>query len=102
MKLLKKKKYFQCRDNSFYTEFTKKEIADMIDPFDFNTIRPFLKKMDYGAWETEYNRYVDFAIHSGQNPKIAIYKFISFMRLAVPRQWGYDEWEEFIRDPNRL
>lgn len=50
MKLFKKKKYFQCRDNSFYTEFTKKEIADMIDPFDFNTIRPFLKKMDYGAW----------------------------------------------------
>ena len=64
MKLFKKKKYFQCRDNSFYTEFTKKEIADMIDPFDFNTVRPFLKKMDYGAWETEYNRYVDFAIHS--------------------------------------
>ena len=32
-KSVKKKKYFQCRDNSFYTEFTKKEIADMFGKY---------------------------------------------------------------------
>ncbi len=97
-----RKKYFKCRDGSLYTEFTKKEIADMINPFDFNTVRPFLKKMDYGAWETEYNRYVDYAIHSDKDPKKAIYRFISFMRLTIPSQWGYKEWEKFLQDSNRL
>ena len=90
------KEYFKCRDGSLYTKYTKKEISDLIDPFDFNTIRPFLKEMDIAAWEDWYYEHLDFYLKNKiiSEPKKMIYRYMGFMKLAVPRQWGYNDWEE--------
>jgi hypothetical protein len=50
-----KKKYFKCRDGSLYTKYTKEEICNLIDPYSFDTIEPFLQEMDYPAiYDEEY------------------------------------------------
>ena len=83
--------YFKCRDGSLYTKYTKEEISDLINPFDFNTVKPFLKEMDYMAWEKQYFNLLEYSTLS--HPKKIIYKYISWANLKVPKQFGYEDWE---------
>lgn len=53
--MMMKKKYFKCRDGSLYTKYTKEEIYNLIDPYNFDTIEPFLQEMDYPAFYKEYS-----------------------------------------------
>ena len=53
------KKYYKCRDNSYYTKYTKMKSLIPIDINDFSTIKPFLKEMDYYACETIYLKRLD-------------------------------------------
>lgn len=85
------KLYFKSRDNSYYTKYTKEQIYNLIDYKDFNTILPFLKDMDYAPWEAKYYQYVQYNEDHGYNPQKALGRFIAFMRLAVPRQYGYND-----------
>ena len=86
-----KKKYFQCRDKSLYTKYTKEELYNLIDPYDFDTIKPFLKEMDYLAYEEEYFNLLKYS--KLKEPKRVLGKYIAWANLAVPRQWGYEDWE---------
>ena len=86
-----KKKYFQCRDKSFYTKHTKEELCNLIDPYDFNTVKPFLKEMDYLAYEEEYFNLLKYS--KLKEPKYVLVRYIAWANLAVPRQWGYEDWE---------
>ena len=88
-------KYFKCRDNSYYTKFTKNAIYNLIDYKDFNTIKPFLKEMDYALWEKAYYHYVDISKKRGQRPESALGKYINRMRMASFKGFGYDTKFEF-------
>lgn len=92
-----RKIYFRCRDDSLYTKYTKEEISNLIDPFNFNTIKPFLKEMDIAAWEDWYYEHLNIYLEKGiiTDPRKMIYRYMSFMRLRIPKQWSYDEWEEY-------
>ena len=92
------KKYFKCRDGSLYTKYTKEEISNLIDPFDFNTIRPFLKEMDIAAWEDWYYEHLDLYLKKNiiSEPRKMVYRYMGFMKLLVPRQWSYDDWEKHL------
>ncbi len=84
-----KNEYFKCRDGSLYTKHTKQEIRNLINPYDFNTIEPFLKEMDYPAIKGEYCRLLNY--HKNQ-PSTVFGRYISLMRLAVFRSIGYEDW----------
>ena len=84
-----KKKYFKCRNNTFYTKYTKEEIYSLGIPGDFSSYLPFVEDMDYGPWESEYMKYYDYQIKNDRDPKYAFGKFIAFMRLFVPRQYSF-------------
>lgn len=83
------KKYFKCRDGSLYTKYTKKEICNLINPFDFNTIKKFLKEMDYMACEEEYFLILKYS--NLECPKEGIIKYIAWANLFVPKQIRYSE-----------
>lgn len=83
-----KKKYFKCRDGSLYTKYTKKEICDLIDPYNFDMVKPFLKDMDYPAI---YNTYISL-LNSEKNPKNTFQRYINTMNLKAYRVWGYQDW----------
>lgn len=95
------KKYFKCRDNSLYTKYTKEEIYSLIDPYDFNTIKPFLKEMDYACDEKAYYELIEFFKKKNNNKVLG--RFINKMRLFSYKNFGYNDWEEFqklIADSN--
>ena len=83
-----KKKYFKCRDGSLYTKYTKEEICNLIDPYNFDTIKPFLRRMDYPAI---YNTYM-VLLKSEKDPKNTINRYISIMNLKAYHSWGYWDW----------
>ena len=82
-----KKKYFKCRDGSLYTKYTKEEICNLIDPFNFDTIRPFLKEMDIAGWEDWYYEHLNLYLERNiiNDPKKMLYRYMGFMKLAIPK-----------------
>lgn len=53
-----RKKYYKCRNNKYYTKYTKEEISRLIDYNNFNTVIPFLKDMNYPAIQKDFNSLV--------------------------------------------
>ena len=90
-----KKKYFKCRNNEYYTKFTKKSIYNLIDYKNFDTVKPFLKEMDYPLCEKAYYRYVNYSIKNGDRPESALAKYINYMRTAGFKNFGYNTIFEF-------
>lgn len=84
-----KKKYFKCRDGSLYTKYTKEEIYNLIDPYNFNTIEPFLQEMDYPAI---YDEYLLLLKHNQDKPTRALLKYVNVMNLKAYHVWGYWDW----------
>ena len=79
------KKYCKNRQGKYYIKYTKEEIYSMINPYDWNTILPWLKEMDYGPWKQKYFDYLKIQSECNKKEIYAFGKFISFMRLKVPR-----------------
>lgn len=88
------KKYYKCRDNSYYTKYTKDEIINTIDINDFSTIKPFLKEMDYYACETIYLKRLEFGLKNKFSSKKILGGFIGVMRLPAFRVLGYNDYVE--------
>ena len=84
-----KKKYFKCRDGSLYTKYTKEEIYNLIDPYNFDTIEPFLQEMDYPAFYKVYSLILQ---NHQDKPTRALLKYICIMNLRPYRPWGYQDW----------
>lgn len=79
-------KYFKCRDGNPYTKYTKDEIYNLINEQDFETVKPFLKEMDYAYDEDCY--YMLLNHHKTR----VLGRFINTMRLWSYRIFGYDDW----------
>ena len=73
-----KQKYYRKRDNEFYIKYTKKEIWDRINPYDYSTVIPFLQDMDYPYIEEEWRKYL--TRYTPTDGRI-IGRYISLMRL---------------------
>lgn len=50
--------YFKNRQGEYYTKYTKEEIYSKINPYDWNTILPWLEELDIAPWEERYYRYL--------------------------------------------
>lgn len=88
------KTYFKCRDDSYYTKYTKEEIFMMMDSHQKNYIsnlKEILKDMDYPYFKNIYDRYVQFNIENNFPPEKAIGRYISCMRLRAYKDFGYNE-----------
>lgn len=72
-----KKKYYRCRDGSFYTKYTKEELGNQINPYDFNTFKPFLKEMDYIFDEHLYENITYFVYKNNQHITRILPKYIA-------------------------
>lgn len=83
--------YFKKRTGELYTKYTKEEIYSKINPYDWNTILPWLEELDYAPWKKDYFKYLKFQEEYNKDIKYAFGKFIAFMRLYVPRQYGYKD-----------
>lgn len=91
-----KKKYFRCRDRSFYTGHTKEEIYALIDPYDFNTILPFLKILDYPPNKKAYEMALQVCQEQNLPPYKALQRFINVMNLRGYRAFGYENFPFLI------
>ena len=84
-----KKLYIKKRDGTYYTKYTKEEISNLINPLNFETIKPFLKELDYAPCEECYNHILQ---HSEIEPRYAWIRLVAQMRLAAYRAFGYEDW----------
>lgn len=89
-------KYYRKRDNDFYTKYTKKEIWDRVNPYDDQTVIPFLQDMDYPYIEKEWRRYV--ARHIPADGRI-IGRYISLMRLKSYQGYTWSD-SAFLNSQN--
>lgn len=85
------RKYFKKRSGELYTKYTKEEIYSKINPYDWNTILPWLEEFDYAPWKSQYFQYLKILKEDNKDTKYAFGKFIAFMRLYIPRQYGFKD-----------
>lgn len=81
---MKHNKYFKCRNNTYYTKYSKEEIYTQINNGDAQTIIPFLQEMDYPFIETVWEKKVEFS----PNSKI-LGRYIALMRLPTYKSFGF-------------
>jgi len=85
--MILKNKYYQNRQDKFYTKFTKKEILNKVNINEPESFMFFLQELDYPfikeIWETslKYDKNFNFG------------KYISRMRLRAYKSFGYLEGE---------
>ena len=79
-------KYYKRQNNSYYLEYSKEEIKNMIDIYDESTFLPFLKELDYPyiqkQWERMRNRWNNSSVFG---------RYIALMRLASYRAFTWSD-----------
>lgn len=90
--------YYKLRDNkTLYTDYTKEEILSTIDPFDWDTITPWLTKMKYPNFPEYYLMFIKNCAEREQNFSSAFGKYLANMRLLGHRNRSIEEMEEIGR-----
>ena len=95
-------KYYKTREGKLYTDYTRQEILDSIDINDFNTWLIWLKRMDYLASKSEYDKLRNALLQKdGIISERLFGKYLAYMRLCSFRKMTFadSEWyEDRIRE----
>ena len=83
--------YFKDRAGNLYTKYTKEEIYSQINPFDWDSILPWLRELNYPAIKKAYFQYLEFQQKSNKDVKYAFGKYISLMNLASYKGFTYED-----------
>lgn len=90
------KTYFKCRDDSYYTEYTKEEIFKSMDikQADFiSKVKKYLKDMDYPYFEEVFKNQININIEKNIQPERALGRYINVMRLRAYKSFGSNDGE---------
>lgn len=88
--------YFKCRDDSYYTKYTKEEIFKMMDTDRetyISNLKKLLKDMDYPFYKDIYNKCAQFNMENGFPEEKIIGRYIAHMRLRAYKVFGYNDGE---------
>ena len=95
-------KYYKTREGKLYTDYTRQEILDSIDINDVNTWLIWLKRMDYLASKSEYDKLRNALLQKdGIISERLFGKYLAYMRLCSFRKMTFadSEWyEDRIRE----
>ena len=92
-----KKNYYRKRDNTFYTDKTKKEIMAEIDPFNPDTFMPYLKVLNFPYFEEIWNKMIETCWPYPEQRHTIFSRYLSKMKLCSFRDFTY-EHNEFIKE----
>ena len=90
-------KYYKTREGKLYTDYTRQEILDSIDINDFNTWLIWLKRMDYLASKSEYDKLRKALLQKDGTISEGLFgKYLAYMRLCSFRKMTFadSEWYE--------
>lgn len=87
-------KYFKYHSMDYYTDFTKEQILSTINPYDWNTIIPWLKILNYPAIKKYYLMSLKLKEEQNKNPKLAFGHYLARMNLASFRSFGFGDLED--------
>ena len=87
--------YFKNRQGEYYTKYTKEEIYSKINPYDWNTILPWLEELDIAPWEERYYRYLYCQLKLNKDVKYAFGKFVTLMRIGNLKSFGFKDGNPF-------
>lgn len=73
-----------------YTDYTRDEILATVDPFDWDTIEPWLKKMDYPALPSHYINYILHYKRNDEYAKTYFGKYLCKMHLCSFQSLRYE------------
>lgn len=83
--------YFKDRAGNLYTKYTKEEIYSKINPFDWDSILPWLKELNYPAIKKVYFQYLEIQQKSNKDVKYTFGKYIALMNLASYKAFTYED-----------
>lgn len=83
--------YFKNHQGEYYTKYTKEEIYSKIDPYNWDTILPWLEELDLCPWEEGYYHYLQKQLKLNRDEKYAFGKFVNLMRLASFKYLGFKD-----------
>ena len=83
--------YFKDRAGNLYTKYTKEEIYSKINPFDWDSILPWLKELNYPAIKKVYFQYLKIQQKSNKDVKYTFDKYLALMNLASYKAFTYED-----------
>ena len=84
-----KHQYYQKKNKQFYTEHTKQELINIIDPYNINTFLPVLKVLDYPYIKKYWEKIT--TTYKGKN---ILGRYLARMNLLSYRDytWKDSDW----------